>query len=479
MNTLFAANVLVYGAIIFGLIVFRNPSRIVFLLLLWIPLQSIVLTIMWQYLGLSVIQVRFMIGLKDLAAWSLFLFLLLTGRIRKLRSLDMLVFSYFGFVTIFLALPKAIMPAQLNVMAQLASYRMLVSPVILYMIGRFTPIPSISVTRLIHIVILLSVSMSIFGLVERFLLPAKFWETTINMGGYKSVVQGMGEVKYTDSVSEFLSMFRTVAGSRQRRLVSYVGHPAAVSYYLSFTIIFIVAFLLIGTKQKVQLKRNLLIPILMLLIFVQIMTLGRGGVLASFIGIVSLFFVHKRMLPGFMLTILLVPYFLWNLLKGMVQVSLPSYFGGIELGLRFGRSLKTFLINPLGLGLGHDPMWGYRFATSEHNIVPLGESGYFNIGIQTGVIGLLIFFFILIRIVIYFKSNVFCFKNDIYHNALTQTIACSTLGYMVAFAFSSFLLSFTSMGTYWIFVGLGLQFIEKEFRQKWLKTSHENRVGSL
>jgi len=444
---------LLFILIISAFIIKKEPYFLIKFLIIWLPIQSFILTLIWQYLKLPIPYMRGLISLKSIIVFIALIFFILKKKIKYFTVVDKIALIYFCLCSFYLAIPKFILPTRLGFIASLTSYRALIAPILLYSIGRFTPITNIEFRKLFKILLSMALLIASFGLLEYFMLPISFWNQEVDMVGYKVYVQGSGADE--QSVGR-LSLTRWQSGKKDRRLKSFFTHPNGVSYYYAFIIPFLIV--LLTEKKGGNLKKHRKRYFLMIFLFfiVQFLSLGRGGVFATLVALSFLLFYRRKfyfaLFPIFVLLLLIVGP---SITQRMITTTEEK--AELLLSLRVITGLETFVNNPLGFGLGHGGPWGRTFSGGKEYI-NIGESGYFQIGIKIGIAGILIFLAFLGSIISYTLKNAKLLKPGL-ERSLVQAVGLSTLGFAFSEVVSNIFFGFTIIGTFCIFSGIAVQFI--------------------
>jgi len=443
------------------IVIKKDPSIILSFLIIWIPIQSFVLTLIWQYIGLTILNIRGLIALKEIVVLMLLIYLLVTRKIKYLMAIDKIALGYFGICSLYFVLPEFILPTRLGFIPSLASYRTLVAPILLYSIARFTPISNIKFRKLLNLLLIMAILIAVFGLIEYFILPMSVWHKEINMTGFVNQVQGVKQ--------EYFAKAGIPDRFGDRRLKSFFTHPNGISYYFAFIITLLVALLMeknifIWGKHT----KKLLFSLILLCSSAQILSLGRGGILSTLVALSVLSLYRKRFwLVLFFLGILILLNFSVPVIERLVTGT--SQRASLLWSVRVIPVVEKFLENPLGYGIGQGQIWGLVFSSGQRYF-GIGESGYFNIAIQIGIFGFLFFVSFLGSIVTYLVRSVKLITLG-YRKALVLAIGVCTLGLAISEVVANLFGGFEIFGTFWIFAGIAVRLVASSKKCSLIKGS--------
>lgn len=440
------------------ILISMNTFYVLIFLVCWLPLQNFVAMCLVGFFGFPYEIVKAFVAAKEVIALTLIIYLVLKGRVNilKFKFVDFCFLFYFLWTTVYLILPGSFFPVSADWIARSMGYRAAVVPVVLYFIGRSIPISRSNVIFLIKLVIRMAVFASLFGIFERFFLPVSFWHEA-GIGQYEGLKTRGGVLPYGQMPGSFYSGF----GERflfQRLASTYVGSLA-----FGFAHIFVIALLIgiIGCRRKIGILMDPLKKYFTFcVVFVaQLLTITRAAIIANFLSL-GVFFLYSKKVK-LKILFFAMPFILFIIFSPISRkayestVTFKDYSAFVHIR-EIKNGYENFKKYPMGIGLGCGGSIGRAYNTSL-----AGENLYFAIGVERGIIGLLLFFLMSLALI------KFCHKNRKHGNTepllfmLIYPIIISTLGYLVASVTTEHWQAFVSSGVYWIFAGITVQAIIK------------------
>jgi len=430
-----------------------NPFYVILLFICWLPLQNFVVLSMGGFLGFSNEIMKGVLVSKEIIAITLLCYLILSRRV-KLSSftyVDYSIFIYLLWITLYLLLPNSMFPVVTKMSARFMGYRAVAVPVVLYFIGRFIPFSEKEMVSSIKLIVFTAFCVGFFGIVERIFLPNSFW-IKANIS-HLQILKGLHPYKALP-----INFFGIYGGHYIRRAVSTYCDPLSFGFANIFVIPLIIYFVIIDkTKMFKSVSRKL--GIVAVVSFSQILTITRASILANLFsfGVFSLYLrkIRRKILQ--VITLIALAFLLTPLIQTIyhqtVNITDPSSLGHLR-ALKIG--LENIIVYPLGYGFGTGGYVGRIFGTGL-----AGESLYFSIMVECGIIGIGLFVLSIMFLVIYCSKNKKYLRNNAVLKGLVYIIIASTLGYALASLTTEHWQAFVSSGIYWIYAGIVVQGIYK------------------
>jgi hypothetical protein len=358
--------------------------------LVWVPLQTPVAVLAWQYLHVSLTLAREILLTKDVWAAALFLVLLLRHR-REIRFLwfDWFALAYCVLVAVYSCGP-ALLGSHLPALAVIASAREMLVPVELYGLGRLAGYAGVSVVGIVRAFLVVAAAAAIFAVGAFVLLPGEFWATTYNLVGFIHDVQGISTA--TDIwKTAILTMYGTLGNAV--RAVGPFTHPVGTGVYFAMPFALAVCAVWLGNLRQ---KAALAIAIGGMLLFaLAVLTPISRGTWIGLIGalVVGGALVHRYRLAAFtvvlfvacLVTIPPFSYAVWSGVSGQ-DASANNHASAIESGV------SQIISNPLSSTVGQNDQFAQEIAAAsgiETNNV--GENMYLTTYASVGPLGLLVY----------------------------------------------------------------------------------------
>jgi hypothetical protein len=438
-------------------------------LLIWLPLQTPFVAILYQYSQWTVEWARALVLAKDVigAAATGLLVVALWRRVHW-TVFDFAGFGYVALVVLYAVVPYLVGQA-LPTMAVVASVRNFVLPVELFVLGRLVVGAGVRLGVLAAVFLAVSAASASFTVAQYFLTPPSFWVSTIDLVGYVREVQGIPSARDLWSISA-LGHFGVGEVATFPRAVGTFAHPVGAGHYFVLAVSLAVASLLAGGP----LRGWRALALVILFAAVVIVPISRGAWIAAVVAVGILGMLTRRVrltalgLAAAIAFVTVVPPYSYSVSSGL-SLTDTSIRGHIEA---VAHGVRVVLTNPLGLGAGHADQPGTVYSqpsaspdqgsggqpgsggetpassagtTSEG----VGESMYLSIWVTAGPIGLVLF---LTWIVGTLARLGLGSGNDWKRLAVLAAFA----GLLVASAFASPLMRFTSGGSVWLLLGAAL-----------------------
>jgi hypothetical protein len=313
-----------------------------------------------------------------------------------LRAADWLALAFGALVVLYGVLPQSWLGGGATHKGVLYAARHDLLPVGAYFLGRGLHLTERERDRLCRTVLATAAFVAAFGLVDVYLVPLSFWR---DAAGWFSQQLGLQYFGLSHLPENFL--YNAGNGVAFRRLTSTFLSPLATSYLLVVALFF------------VPLRRRWGLPLGVLLFAALLWTHTRAALLALVIGLVVIAVVRRR--ARALVWAIAVVVIGLAFVKGYDHFAPRAHYTHAELvqqqdnakkhggvshdptaaneastsehlaSLRDGA--RTVLHHPWGFGLGNSGVTAVR----THVTPKAGESTYTELGVETGVLGTLVF----------------------------------------------------------------------------------------
>jgi O-Antigen ligase len=320
-------------------------------------------------------------------------------------AVDALALAFAAAVVVYCVLPQGVLDGQAGAKARLLALRHDLVPVGAFFVGRSLPLAADQLRRLAWTIVGAAAAVAAVGLVEVYAVPIDWWRDSSVPAYFRDQLgydyRGTGNlpenfVYNTGSEDHFL-----------RRLVSVFLSPLGAAF------MFVVALIVAAAGGPLARRKVLLTALGAICAAGLLFTFSRSSLLALAGGLVVLAFACRRpwLLGAAAATILvgiafaqafpsIAPRGDWTQADLVRQRAQAAREGGVEGGplsteepsidshldsLRDG--LETVVTHPQGFGLGNA---GTVAARTDVRL-RAGESNYTELGVETGLLGLLLF----------------------------------------------------------------------------------------
>jgi hypothetical protein len=353
----------------------------------WLAAQNFVLPWIYQQQMASAATVGVLMASKE-AVLALALVLLAHRALDhgwRLRAVDLLALAYAGLLILYVPLGPALLGSQATLALRLISLRSLIALVLFYFWGRLSFLAVRGLRQLIWFVLGLQATVAVFGLCEWFFLPASFWSDTIGVGRFMLDVKGL-----LDGQNVINGLPGNLYQFGVRRVISTYGDPLAMGIASVFPLLLGLA---VGLRDRPLagghgFRWRLWIPVA-LVAAALLLTLGRESIAAAGLGVLVLLWwsgqFRRALVPALLafVSVLCLPQ-LWTYAAQTISFRESS----AALHLRFLRSGWKQIPNLLlGKGLGEAGGWAFSLAGVQ---TAVGESSYFDLMAQTGVLSVVL-----------------------------------------------------------------------------------------
>ena len=320
------------------------------------------------------------------------------------RTVDWLALAFAALVVVYAVLPQGALDGRADLKGVVYGLRHDLTPVLAYFVGRSLPLGRRELRRLGLALVGTAVAVAAFGLIDLYAFPIEWWRDSGAVGFFRHQgydYHGPGRLPENFVFNSSAGVFR--------RLTSLFLSPLGTAYLLAIALLAIAAAPLLRRRPRV------FVPVAALLAAALLLTLSRSTIAALAGAFVVLAIVLRRPWPlaaAAVTALALVGlnsafphvaphthYFKSDLQyqqeharqsgplpqgNGLFNTSEPSFRSHLHL-LRVG--LTTVVHHPQGYGLGNAGVTALRFGAP----VKAGESTYTELGVETGLLGMLAF----------------------------------------------------------------------------------------
>jgi hypothetical protein len=425
----------------------RLVTWILIAFLAWIPLQTPIAVVAWQYLHLSVSATQAILLVKDFWAAALILILF----VRHVREIRFHWFDWFALGFAVLVFVYSVVPAMLGshlpALAVIASARELLVPIELYALGRLAGYAGVSPKRLVVGFLVIAAAAAAFSITTWAFMPQDFWTTNYNLVGFTRIVQGIQSA--TDIWwASILSYYGTFGAAL--RAVGPFTHPVGTGVYFAMPLTLAVcAVWMSDVRRRVALA---VAVIGLALFFVAVVSPISRGTWIGFAGavVVAGVVLHKYRLAvltvvAFALFVAFVPPFSWAVRSAASSSDSSSI--GHATAIDYG--IKVITANPAGLGVGQGDQYGAVFSGG-NSVAGVGENMYLTTYASTGPLGALAFIVWLGALLVELFRRV----RPTLPVWICVGVGAGLLAESIAGLSASTLMRFTTAASIWFLVGL-------------------------
>jgi len=373
-----------------------RPSVLAFqVLIVGLALHNVVMALLWRA-GVRGTELTIVSAWKDVLL-LVALVLVARGSPWPVRATDWLALAFGAFVVLYGVLPQSWLGGGATHKGVLYAARHDLLPVGAYFLGRGLHLSERERARLCHTVLATAAFVAAFGLIDVYLVPLSFWR---HAAGWFSDQLGLVYSAGTSGLPENF-VYNAGNGVVFRRLTSTFLSPLATSYLLVVALFFI------------PMRRKWGLPLGVLIFAALLWTHTRSALLALVVVLVLRAVVRRRVRP--LVWVVVVALVGFGFVKGYDHFGPRTHFTASELKVqeRIAREhphasndatsanesstsehlaslrdgARTVLHHPWGFGLGNSGVTAAR----THVQVKAGESTYTELGVETGVAGMLVF----------------------------------------------------------------------------------------
>ena len=335
----------------FGLL-WQRPSVLVGFILAWLAIQKLLVAIVTPYVSqnsaLWLLNVKEVMGLALPFVGAL---VLGAGTVRALQSGQRKLqirpgiadLCAIGFITL---VALAFLFGDASFSERIVYARRLALAPIMFLAGRLLWGSRLALIDAARYLVVIGVSIAVFGLIERLVLGEGFWRDTIHINSYFVMSVDVGLLPESARLANgLLANWSTyIGGMRVTRLVSSFLEPTTLSLALASVLILIPA-----VTAASRWRRSLAVVVVAL---AMLLTWGKGGWLAFALALVLLVlgtsrttFIRDVILAGAVGLAALV-------IGLLLPLNIPAHLKDLASGL------EAMLSRPLGIGLGTTGYWG-------------------------------------------------------------------------------------------------------------------------
>jgi hypothetical protein len=436
-----AATVRAYGRFETGFVTWLLVAFLV-----WIPLQTPVAVVAWQYLHVSNSVAQAILLIKD--AWAaIFIVALFFRHLREIRFYWFDSFALaFGILIAAYSIVPAALGSHLPALAVISSARELLVPIELYALGRLAGYAGVSTVGLVRAFLVIAGVAATFSVGTFLLLPQTFWNTQYNLVGFIHDVQ---EVSTATTLwwASLVNFYGPNISSL--RAVGPFTHPVGTGVYfaLPMTLMLCAAFLS-DMRHKLALG---VVALGVILFGLAILTPISRGTWLGFLGATVLcgLILHRYRLAAltvvvFAMIIILVPPYSYSI-KTAVNGTDSSTAGHTQA---VEHAIQVVQANPGGAGVGQGDSLGTIFSGGES--AGVGEDMYLSTYTSVGPLGLLAFLIWLAALVV----ELFGRARKGIPTWISVGVGACLVAEAAAALTASTLMRFTTAASIWFFVGL-------------------------
>jgi hypothetical protein len=429
-------------------------------LLLWLVIQTPLATAAYQYLGLSVTAARAILIAKD----ALVAVLLVVLAVRYARSTHWYRFDVAALIYVLVLAAYAIVPmflgSKLPLLSVAASVREFLVPVELYALGRLAATAGVSFPIVARWFLAISAVAALFTVGLYVLLPATFWNSTLDLLRFIREVQGIPSALslWAASLVGHFGVGAGVVDAQFSRAVGPFTHPVGTAHYFVVPLVLAAAAAISRIRGEGSLGVRMLGWTLVALFALAVITpISRAAWMAAVVGLLLAGLLLNRVrtavvvVVAFVAFVVFVPPFSYSI-QSAVSLTDSSAKGHVQA---ITEGVGTIVDNPLGLGAGHGDTLGEVYGAGES--AGIGESMYLATAVTAGPVGL-------VALVIWMLGVVWALltaRSSRVPRWWYAGLAALTIGLLIASALASPLMRFTTAASLWLLVGLAIGSIER------------------
>lgn len=430
-----------------------NPYAPLYFFILWLPIQTGLLSYFADTEIVSDALIRYLSAIKEVIAvcWAL---LIIVKRPRGRPPLcfpDWVALAIVIMASIYLFIPDAFFGRSSTTSQRIFGFRTALVPYLAYLLGRTIQYKSSSVKKSIWLLIIICSAVTIFGIFELILIPR---EDLISGLIPYFILKGGDPSSYN---SDTLSYIVSFGGIKFKRMMSSFLSPLGLAYFL----IFPVALALSIKRYKFGVTRYFKFVLLFMLIIPVVLSNTRAVIACALLMFIIAYGADKLYkLVIIIITTSIIIYFtpINSIVTDTVKVSDSSSKAHL---FAYVVGTNQILRNPLGIGLGQAGPNAMSIAGGEslysQQDPTVYESLYLTMATEQGILSVVIFIMFILSITISTRS---CLKNeliDVFDKFWISSVPLATIGFFVASIPTEHWYGFQSAFIYWWFVGLAVQ----------------------
>jgi hypothetical protein len=365
----------------------RLVTWLIVAFLVWVPLQTPVAVLIWEYLHAPDRVAQGILLIKDVWA-AAFILVLFARHWREIRFhwYDWCALAYGILIAVYSVVPS-LRGSNLTLVAIIASARELLVPIELYALGRLGGYAGVSTAFVVKAFLAIAAVAAVFSVGTWAVMPQTFWSSTYNLVGFIHDVQGVTTATTTWFAS-ILANYGPYGWSV--RAVGPFAHPVGAGVYFAMPMALVLcAAWLSGVRRRFALAVVLAGVVLFAAAVISPISRGTwiGLVVAA---IVAGAVLHKYRLAAltvvvFVLFVGLVPPYSYAIRSAVTGTdsSTVGHQDAVQLGI------KTVAQNPVGVGVGQGDQFGAILSGGDS--LGIGENMYLTTYASVGPLGLLAF----------------------------------------------------------------------------------------
>lgn len=424
----------------------RLVTWIVVAFLVWMPLQTPVAVVVWQYLHVSDHIAQGILLFKDF--WAVALILVLFARHWReirFRWYDWCALAFGVLVFVYSVVPAAL-GSHLPALAIIASARELLVPVELYAMGRLIGYAGVSTTFVVRAFLVVAAVAAIFSVATWALMPQNFWNSTYNLVLFIHDVQGVTTAT-TLWWASILSNYGPYGWSI--RAVGPFTHPVGAGVYFAMPMALVLCAAWLSDVRR-RLALAVVLVGVVLFAAAVISPISRG----TWIGLVGAVVIAGAVLHKYRLAaITVVVFVLFVALVPPYSYAIRSAVNGTDTSTAghedaVNHAVTVITSAPAGVGVGEGDQFGAVFSGGES--AGVGENMYLTTYASVGPLGFLAFILLLVGML----WDLFGRLRPKLPAWIPIGVGVGLLAELAAGLSASTLMRFTTAAGIWLLVGL-------------------------
>jgi hypothetical protein len=388
--------------------VWRRPIVALYLFLPGLALHNLGASLLWEA-GVRGAALDVILAWKEiLLAAAVLSVALAAWRRRRLPFqpglVDGLAFAFAAIAVVYALVPQSILGGSGSAQAALYGLRHALLPVAAYFVGRSVVLSGRELGRLGVLLVASAAAVAVFGLIDLYAIPVEWWRRSGAVGYFHDQLgfdlHGPGGLPENFAYNSSDGVFR--------RLVSTFISPLGAAF------MFVVALLVAASPGAIRRRPRLTATLAAIIAAALLFTLSRSSLIALAAGLVVLALAHRRLWPLGAAAAAVVAGLVFAV--AFPHIGSRTHFFAADLAYqkklareRGGLPSRTILSpadpsirshlsslrdgldrvvhHPQGYGLGNTGAVARRFDQP----LKAGESNYAEIGVETGLAGLLLF----------------------------------------------------------------------------------------
>ena len=455
-----SALLLVLLAVAWNHFVKNKPQLLVVLYIVILPFQDFAVMLLTNVSLFSPTSLRVLLVWKEVFLILTIAYLLVSRKDRfGLINVDYFILFFLSWVAFYSVLPNAFFPRDNSLVARMAGLRFDLSPVLLYLLGRYLVVSESFKQHVLRRIVLITAIVLGFGIFETLLIPRESYTELLDALGrpnfiaLKSSETNQSRILLIEE-SQRAIYVRVIGGVQAPRLISFYMMPLLPAYYGMIVGTVLMVARLAGEKSDPSLRKN---GALLLISGGILLTQTRAVILAMLVMIAlgAYYSNRKQAIKLFFLLLVPVLFFIqvafdflvetWNLQDSSSVGHLTAMLLGVAVVIQ----------HPFGVGLGQGGAVGKAFG----DLLAGYESLYITIAGEIGVVGLglfLLFCFGLLRFLSLGISKEFRSGGDW---VIVNSAFLLTFGFMFTSLTTETWFGFRNAWFYWILTGFAVTIV--------------------